>query len=118
MLIVCVSPNFQTKHACDGKYKYNGHTISPPPKQIVQIANPLPCHLSNIDILFVRRHGAKGKCYKYYVTKSHAANAFLYKIQNTIVISNLTTSQFHHFHNHALISPLNSNIFLHTFKYA
>jgi hypothetical protein len=81
MLIAQVIPIFQVRHALGGQYKYSGHTISFP-QQILHIANFLPHHLSKLDILVVKRHGGKGKCYDCYVKKYHVINAFLYKIQH------------------------------------
>ena len=98
MLISLISPILQVRHARGGQYKYNGHTISFP-QQIVQISNCLPRKLSEIDILIVKRHGKKGKCYDCYVTKSHVVNAFLYKIQNDKYYSDVQL-------DHASISSL------------
>ena len=81
MLIYRFSPILQVRHARSGQYKYSGHTISFS-QQILHITTFLPHHLSELDILVVKRHGGKGKCYDCYVTKYHLINAFLYKIQN------------------------------------
>lgn len=81
MLITRVSPISQVRHARGGQYKYSGHTICFP-QQTVQIENFLPRHISDIDILVVKRHGTEGNCYACYVTKSHVVNAFLYKMQH------------------------------------
>ena len=56
MLIARVNPILQVKHACGGQYKYSGHTIYSP-QQTVNIEIFLPRHLSDIDILVVKRHG-------------------------------------------------------------
>ena len=56
MIIACVSPILQVGNARGGQYKYSGHTICFP-QQTVQIENFLQRHLSNIDILVVKRHG-------------------------------------------------------------
>jgi len=81
MLISCVSPILQVRHARGGQYKYSGRTISFP-QQIVQIETYLPHSISDIDILVFKRHGGKGKFYDCYVTKSHVINALLYNMQN------------------------------------
>jgi len=81
MLIARFIPIFQVRHAQGGQYKYSGHTISFP-QQIVQIATYLPHRLPDLEILVVKRHGGKGKCYDFYVTKSQVINALLYKMQN------------------------------------
>ena len=103
MLIACVSPILQVRHALGGKYKYSGHTICFP-QQTVKIEIFLPRHLSDIDILVVKRNGTKGNCYACYVTKSHVLNALLYKMQHKkfIMMCKSTMPQFHHFHKHAL----------------
>ena len=59
MLIGRVNPILQERHACGGKYKYSGHTICSP-QQAFKIEIFLPHHLSDIDILVVKRHGTEG----------------------------------------------------------
>jgi hypothetical protein len=56
MLISRVSPILQVRLARGGQYKYSGHTISFP-QQIVQKVTYMPRHLSDLNILVVRRHG-------------------------------------------------------------
>jgi hypothetical protein len=75
-----VAERVRYRHAQGGQYKYCGHTISFP--QQILIATFLPHHLSKLDILVVKRHGGKGKCYDCYVKKYHVINALLYKIQH------------------------------------
>ena len=98
MLIARVSPILQVIHARSGQYKYSGHTICCP-QQTVQIENFLPRHISDIDILVVKRHGTKGNCYACYVTKSHVVNALLYKMQHDKYYSDVQI-------NHVSISSL------------
>ena len=59
----------------------------------------LPHHLSDIDILVVKRNGTKGNCYACYVNKSHVLNALLYKMQHEKYYSDVKI-------DHASISSL------------
>ena len=59
----------------------------------------LPHHLSDIDILVVKRHGTEGNCYSCYVTKSHVVNALFYKMQHDKYYSHVQI-------DHASISSL------------
>ena len=59
MLIGRVNPILQERHACGGKYKDSVHMICSP-QQTFKIEIFLPRHLSDIDILVVKRHGTEG----------------------------------------------------------
>ena len=81
MLIAHVNPILQVTHARGGQYKYSGHTISFP-QDISTIATSLPCLLTDLDILVVRKFNAANKPYEFIVSRSNVLAVLEFKISN------------------------------------
>ena len=81
MLIARVNPILQVTHTCGGQYKCIGHTISFP-QDIATIANYLPRHVQDLDMLVVTHRTFTQKNYDCIASGSHVLVALQYKLEH------------------------------------